>query len=204
MSKKSEVQNFVSKKIYLLQAEAGLGSGKAMMANLRRGIGHEPGEMPQLFGIILSDMPEDFISKSGMATKEEWVCYTALTLYALHQQGYDVVSMPMHENEKFSIGTALRRLSSTYEGDSNAEVRMLQRLQTLATSVDMKELTHHLRGIVQLLKSKAIPLNYEMLAGDLYEMQFPESKKQVCLRWGQDFYRIIQKDENKNEKRDLI
>lgn len=204
MSKKSEVQNFVSKKIYFLQAEAGLGSGKAMMANLRRGIGHEPGEMPQLFGIILSDMPEDFISKSGIATKEEWVCYTALTLYALHQQGYDVVSMPMHENEKFSIGTALRRLSSTYEGDSNAELRMLQRLQTLATSVDMKELTHHLRGIVQLLKSKAIPLNYEMLAGDLYEIQFPERKKQVCLRWGQDFYRIIQKEENKNEKRDLI
>ena len=74
MSKKSEVQNFVSKKIYLLQAEAGLSSGKAMMANLRLGIGHEPGEMPQLFGIILSDMPEDFISKNGIATKEDWVC----------------------------------------------------------------------------------------------------------------------------------
>ena len=64
MSRKKEVQNFVGKKIYLLQTEAALGSGKAMMANLRRGIGHEPGELPQLFGVILSDMPEEFISES--------------------------------------------------------------------------------------------------------------------------------------------
>ncbi|KAI4440792.1 type I-E CRISPR-associated protein Cse2/CasB [Schaedlerella arabinosiphila] len=200
MSRKKEVQNFVGKKIYLLQAEAALGSGKAMMANLRRGIGREPGELPQLFGVILSDMPEEFISESGIATKEEWVCYTALTLYALHQQGYDIGSMPMHAKEKASIGTALRSLASTYEGDSNAEPRMLQRLQTLATAIDMKELAHHLRGIIQLLKSKGIPLNYEILAGDLYEMQFSERKKQVCLRWGQDFYRRKYKEETKNEK----
>ncbi len=196
MSKKTEVQNFVGKKIYLLQAEAGLNSGKAMMANLRRGIGHEPGELPQLFGIILSDMPEDFISQNGIATKEEWVCYTTLTLYALHQQGYDVGSMPMHVKEKYSIGTALRSLALTYEGDPNAEPRMLQRLQTLATAFDRRELSYHLRGIIQLLKNKGIPLNYEILAGDLYEMQFTEVKKRVCLRWGQDFYRSKHKEES--------
>lgn len=203
MSKKTEVQNFVGKKIKFLQAEAGLGSSNALMANLRRGIGHEPGEMPQLFGIILLDMPEDFISESGIATKEEWVCYTVLTLYALHQQGFDIKSMSMHTNEKFSIGAAMRYLASTYEGDSNAEQRMLQRLQTLSTAVDMKELSYHLRGIVQLLKSKGIHLNYVTLAGDLYEMQFYEGKKQVCLRWGQDFYKKIYKEEKINEKRDL-
>lgn len=200
MSRKTEVQNFVGKKIYHLQAEAALGSGKAMMANLRRGIGHEPGELPQLFGIMLSEMPEDFISQNGIATKEEWVCYTTLTLYALHQQGYDMGSMPMHVKDKASIGTALHSLAYTYEGDPNAEPRMLQRLQALATAFDMKELSHHLRGIIQLLKSKGIPLNYEILAGDLYEMQFPERKRQVCLRWGQDFYRSRSKEETKNEK----
>lgn len=199
MGKKAEIQKFVGKKIYLLQAEARLGSSKAMMANLRRGVGHEPGELPQLFGILLADMPEDFMSESGAATREEWVCYTTLTLYALHQQGHDMGGMQMHAIEKSSIGSALRNLAFTYEGDPNAEQRMLQRLRTLATAVDRKELAYHLRGIIQLLKSKGIPLNYEMLAGDLYEMQFPEAKKRVCLRWGQDFYRSRYKEE-KNEE----
>lgn len=202
MSKKTEVQNFIKEKIYFLQAEADRGYGKAMMANLRQGIGHELGELPQLFGIILLDMPENFISENGIATREEWVCYTILTLYALHQQGYDVKGMSMHTKERFSIGAAMRRLVYTYEGDSNAEQRMLQRLQTFATAIDRRELAYYLRGIVQLLKSKGIPLNYEILGGDLYEMQFSEKKKQVCLRWGQDFYRNINKEKKKNEERD--
>lgn len=196
MSKKTEIENFVGRKIHILQAEADSGSGKAMLANLRRGIGHEPGELPQLFGILLADMPEDFWSKSGIATKEEWVCYAVLTLYALHQQGYDAGSQPMHTDEEVSMGKAMYRLLAAFEGDPNAEQRIVQKLRTLATSVDMKELSHHLRGIVQLLKSNGISINYKRLAGDLYEMQFPDGKRQVCLRWGQDFYGGRDKKDN--------
>lgn len=188
MGKKTEVESFVGRKIHILQAEADLGSGKAMLANLRRGIGHEPGELPQLLGILLSDMPEEFWSKDGTATREEWVCYTVLTLYALHQQGYDVGSQPMHTDEGGSLGKALYRLQASYEGDPNAEQRIVQKLRTLTTSVNRQEMSHHLRGIVQLLKSKGIDMNYKRLAGDLYEMQSAEGKRQVCLRWGQDFY----------------
>ena len=94
----------------------------------------------------------------------------------------------MHTADKVSIGKAMYQLVLAYEGDSNAEQRVLQRLKTLITAVDMKELSHHLRGTVQLLKSKDIPLNYEILAEDLYELQFPEGKNRVSLRWGQDFY----------------
>jgi len=32
-------------------------------------------------------------------------------------------------------------------------------------------------------------LNYALLASDLYEIQFDESKSKVILRWGQDLYR---------------
>lgn len=200
MSKKTEIENFVGRKIHILQAEADSVSGKAMFANLRRGIGHEPGELPQLLGFLLSDMPEEFWSENGIATKEEWVCYTALTLYALHQQGYDAESQPMHTDEKVSMGKAMYKLAASYEGDSNAEQRVVQKLRMLTTSVDRKELFHHLRGIVQLLKSKGVSMNYKSLAGDLYEMQFPEGKRQVCLRWGQDFYGEKNKKENNEDK----
>ncbi len=188
MGRKAEIETFVGRKIQILQAESDLGSGKAMLANLRRGIGREPGELPQLFGILLSDIPEDFWSKNGTATKEEWVCYTALTLYALHQQGYNAKSQHMHTDEDVSLGKAMYRLAASYDGDPNAEQRVVQKMRMLATSADVKELSHHLRGIVQLFKANGISLNYRRMAGDLYEMQFPEGKRKVCLKWGQDFY----------------
>lgn len=200
MAIKSEIEYFVGRKIHTLQVEADSGGGKAMLANLRRGIGREPGELPQLFGILLSEMPEGFQSSSGQATKEEWVCYVALTLYAFHQQGYDAKSQMMHTDEEISIGKAMVKLMAAYDGDPNAEQRMVQKLRTLATSVDMKELSYHLRGIVQLLKGNGISLNYKKLAGDLYEMQFPEGKKRVCLKWGQDFYRGRDKKEKSKDK----
>lgn len=198
MSKKEKIRHFVRRKINVLQAEAKYSGGKAMLANLRRGIGHEPGEVPQLFGVFLQGMPEEFISKNGMVTGEEWVCYITLTLYALHQQGHDMEREPMHTEENVSVGAAMGRLLFMDEEDPNAEQRMLRRLQMLATAVDRKEVSHHLRGMIQLLKSKGIPLNYEKLAADLYGMQFPEEKKQVCLSWGQDLYRS--KDQEKEDK----
>ena len=197
MGRKAEIETFVGRKIYILQAEADLSSGKAMLVNLRRGVGREPGELPQLFGILLSDMPEDFWSKSGTATKEEWVCYTALTLYALHQQGYDAKSQHMHTDEGVSLGKAMYKLAASYDGDPNAEQRVVQKMRILATSADVKELSHHLRGIVQLLKANGI---YKQLSGDLYEMQFPDGKRKVCLRWGQDFYGGRDKKDNQESK----
>ncbi len=199
MSKKEEVANFVSRKIYFLQKETGLSNSNAVLANLRRGIGYEPGELPQLFGIVLLDFPEKFMSENGVVTKEEWACYIALTLYALHQQGYDIKNQSMHVEQEESVGSAMLRLALSNE-DSNAEQRMLQRLQMLATSVDRKELAYHLRGIIQLLRAKGVPMNYGRLAKDLYEIQFPEGKKRVCLKWGQDFYkRANRKEEKEND-----
>lgn len=187
MGKKSEISRFVGKKIRMLQAEEERGAGKAMMADLRRGIVHEPGELPQLFGMVLLDMPQEFMSESGIATREEWSCYMALTLYAMHQQGFDWKDRPMHVKEGGSIGRALAKMAKTSD-DANADKRALQRLQAFATSIDMKEAFYHLKSLIQLLRSKGISIDYEALAADLYDFQYADGKKRVNLRWGQDFY----------------
>lgn len=193
MSQREEMKRFVSGKIRFLQAQANTGEGKALLANLRRGVGREPGEMPQNFGMLLLDMPEAFMSRSGKITEQEWACYTALTLYALHQQGFEVQSKSMHTDEKDSVGRALYRLAEKQE-DSNGEKRSLQKLQTLVTSIDRKEMAYHLKGLVQILKREEIPLNYVLLSADLLEFQKPDGKNCVALRWGQDFYRKRNKE----------
>ena len=53
----------------------------------------------------------------------------------------------------------------------------------------MEELSHHMQGMVQLLRSKGIPLDYLALAEDLFWSQQPNFQAQVRLRRGQDFYR---------------
>lgn len=199
MNRKSEIKSFVSRKIAILQAEENSGEGKAMLADLRRGLGHAPGELPELFGTILLDLPEKFMSSDGTATAEEWASYIALTLYALHRQGGEVNNELAHTDANVSIGRALKRYSKQQmadKKDDNAEKRVLQKMQMLVTSKDMGELSYHLRGVVQLLKREGIPLNYGMLAADLYEFQDTDGKNCVSLRWGQDFYR------EKNKKQD--
>ncbi len=44
MNTKSDIKSFVGKKINILLAEADFSAGKAALAGLRRGVGHEPGE----------------------------------------------------------------------------------------------------------------------------------------------------------------
>lgn len=62
---------------------------RAALANLRRGIGRAPGELPELWGSFLQEMPPEFFSRNGNPTAAEWVIYLALTLFALHQQSQE-------------------------------------------------------------------------------------------------------------------
>ena len=188
MSRKNEIRDFIYKKILILEKESSSGEGKAMLAQLRRGLGKKPGEDPRLFGVLLQDMPESFYSKEGVPTREEWACYIALTLYAMHQQGKSVDSDKMNTFENVSLGTAMKQLAVA-QGDPNAKIRIQEKYKSLVGALDIVAIENYLRGIISLLKSKSIPINYSMLAADLYEIQFADSKTKVILRWGQDLYR---------------
>jgi CRISPR system Cascade subunit CasB len=162
----------------------------AMFAELRRGIGKQPGEVPQLWGYFLEGMPESFYG-DAQPSKAEWAIYVAITLYALHQQGNNASWVLQ---EKQSIGVAFARLIVS---DEDRE-RITRRFNILATASSIEELTHYLRGAVQLLRDKKIGLDYVRLAGELYRFQYPQQVANVRLRWGQDFYRPIEVKNNKS------
>ena len=79
---------------------------RAELAKLRRGIGHAPGELPELWGSFLLEMPESFQGRSAPSAAE-WAVYLALTLYAMHQQGND---RPMNCPGN-TLGRAVRQLA---------------------------------------------------------------------------------------------
>ena len=179
---------------------------RAELAKLRRGIGHAPGGLPDLWGGLLQGMPASFYGTNG-PSHEEWAVYLALTLYALHQQSNDTVCVSRPGS---TLGWAVRRLAeqTVANGQDWTESSILRRFNALATAEEITEISHHLRGMIQLLsaaKDGGIPLDYPQLAADLYELQctdprYAQVPANVRLRWGQDLYRDSKPAPEENEK----
>ena len=150
-------------------------------------------------------MPESFQGRSAPSAAE-WAVYLALTLYAVHQQGND---RPMNCPGN-TLGRAVRQLAerNTPAGQDWTEASVLRRFNALATAEEITEISHHLRGMIQLLsaaKDGGIPLDYPQLAADLYELQctdprYAQTPANVRLRWGQDLYRETKTAPEENEK----
>lgn len=190
-----QVRAFVGYKVSWLTGNTNDSSARATLAKLRRGIGRSPGSMPELWEATLKDLPQELMGRGQDPSKGEWAVYTTLTLWALHQQGKDLRQQCMSKGGE-SFGIALRRLVS----DDDEEKRIKRRFDAVSTSNSMEEFSHHLRGLIQLLKGKTIPLDYPALAEDLYWLQFPNTRDSVRLRWGRDFYRPPKSEEDDSKK----
>lgn len=180
----SDVGQYMNKQLNSLIDQKDTSVGKARLARLRRGAGRVPGEIPELWGEFLNGMPEKFISSNGEPSREEWAIYISLTLFALHQQG----NTNSVNCKGTSLGSAAMQLMEKGKDENEERERVLHRFGPVVTAKDMPELSHHLRCLIQLFSSKDISLDYEMLAEDLMWFQFDDKRKNVQLRWGQDFY----------------
>ncbi|MBQ0037929.1 MAG: type I-E CRISPR-associated protein Cse2/CasB [Clostridiales bacterium] len=184
MNNSDQIKAFTAAKIHRLLSNPSESAVRASLARLRRGIGHAPGEIPELWGECLLDLPEALVGY-GEPSRAEWAIYTALTMFALHQQGRDRKNDAMHREEN-SLGAAARCLMDSEEDRE----RISRRFYPVATASDMAALSHHLRGLVALLRAKDIPLDYVRLATDLYFFQNPDTADKVRLCWGEDFCRL--------------
>lgn len=178
--------HFVDKKITELRDYRNDADVRATLAKLRRGIGDIPGANPDIWAETLAELPEELLSKNNAPTVGELAIHTALTLFALHQQGSDI-KMDCKHQDKCTLGRAIRKLADQKgEGGSDAIKR---RFNTTVTSESIEEFSHHLRSLVQLLKTEGIALDYKQLTLELYWFQFPDMRDRLRLQWGQDYYR---------------
>jgi CRISPR system Cascade subunit CasB len=174
---------------------------RAMLAKLRRGIGKQPGELPELFEILFMDMPEELYGIGDEPSYAEWAIYTSLTLFALHQQGKD---RPMSiggkiegKNTGNSLGAAVGTL---VKQDKEREPAIKRRFDAVLTANEFTEFAYHARGLIQLLRGGDITLDYPRLAEDLYRYQFDENRNRIRLRWGEDYYRVAHLSTENAEK----
>ena len=184
-SMQRQIEDYMRRRLSDFASDPNAGRVRAQLATLRRGVGRKPGDMPDLWGLLFADMPEEMMSRTAEPTAAEWAAYTALTLYATHQQGTEINRQNMHTGQDAGrLGKAVARLVK----NADDRERIARRFNAFATASGMTEAAHHLRGLIQLLRAEEIPLNYIRLAGDLYRFQNPEYAPDVRLSWGQDFY----------------
>ena len=198
LSKASRISGFVKFKLLQLQQNPRDAVVRAKLAKMRRGIGEQPGAVPELWDLLFDGLPEELEGRGNEPSRAEKAVYTALTLYALHQQGKDLHSDFMYL-ENNTLGRAVGQLARRSDGNEEAVIR---RFNVVVTSADLTEFSWHLRNIIQLCKRESIPLDYAAMARDLYEYQDLNRLDNVRLKWGRDFYRELsyrEKVENEAE-----
>lgn len=201
--KAERVKNFTRVKIQRLLSSSSTSAYRASLARLRRGIGHAPGEIPEIWGEYLLGLDEELMGSGEQPSPAEWAIYVAMTMFAHHQQGK---SEPMHVEEKQSDETNRFRRSSlgTAAGslieNEDDRQRVARRFNPIATSKNLQEMSQHLRSLISQLRTNNIPLDYGRLAYDLYRFQDPKTINEVRRTWGEDFYcNAAKKETNSNE-----
>ncbi|CAL9672592.1 hypothetical protein SUDANB15_07512 (plasmid) [Streptomyces sp. enrichment culture] len=162
----------------------------AALARLRRGAGREAGETPDLWSLIDTDPLHTPAEGTRPLSEQELVraenaLHAALTLWAFHQQSRSTPMHRRHTRERpGGLGAAVRRLMPADGVDEPVRKRLVR----AGTVPDLVTLTQRLRDIVALLRRDDIPLDYGLLAGQLYLWQWPDGPAAVRRRWGRSFH----------------
>lgn len=152
----------------------------ATLAKIRRGAGKTIEEVPELVGLTIDhDFYETFDVHDPRTPDAETAVHEALTLYALHQQSK---SEPMYKRG-CEFGAAVRQLMPKDKFDEPVRMRFVQ----VQKAINKSTRPERLRGIVQLWRNAGIPLDYALLADQLFDAHTPAGAERVRRSWGRGF-----------------
>lgn len=182
--------------LYKIESIKDSPSGKALLANIRSSINRPISESVDSLAFVFENVPEEFLGIGENFTYQEKSIITAIQLYAMHQQAISESVILKSNGEKWrNIGYSLSYLRN--EGDSKAVER---RFNAMVTSSTFDELSHHLRQMIKIMKSKSkgqIKVDYAKLAEDLYFFLLG-NQNGIKLNWSRAFYN---NEGEKNEKK---
>lgn len=146
---------------YLLSIAQEGKEDRGALADLRSGLGKEPGEMARVHKHVVPYLPEKNYN-------DRWYYLTA----ALFGE------FPQHRKGR-SLGAAFRPLKQKSDSMKARFVALL--------NAHPDDLDDHLRHAVSLLKANEQPLDWFRLFEDLLQWDHPDGH--VQLKWARDFYK---------------
>lgn len=166
---------------------------KAVLANLRKSTNISGLYAPAVWPFIFSVLDEKYLSSDGTPTWAERSVYSALHMYALHQQGSE--HFVYKENSLlFSELAKMRR-------NESQKVALDRRVRALLGTNNFGAVANEISHVIQIMKSKNenLKIDYAKLASDFYSFQ-TGSEEKVRLSWGIQYYRIFI-EQKKSEER---
>lgn len=157
MSLNEKQKNFIG---YLLGLAQEGREDRGALADLRSGLGKEPGEMARVHKHVVPFLPEK--------NYDDQLYYLAATLFGAY---------PEHRQGR-SLGEAFAPLRAKSDSMESRFVALL--------NADPEDMGDHLRHAVSLLKANEQPLDWFRFFEDLLQWDHPD--RHVQLRWARHFY----------------
>ncbi|MBF0554456.1 MAG: type I-E CRISPR-associated protein Cse2/CasB [Nitrospirae bacterium] len=159
---------------YLLNIAKEGKEDRGALADLRSGLGKEPGKMARVHKHVVPYLPEK-------NHNDRWYYLTA-TLFGMHPKHKDPVEHESNGNKWKEVWTMGRAFRPLKEKRNSMEARFVALLNSHPDDLD-----DHLRHAVRLLKANDQPLDWFQLFEDLLQWDHPDGH--VQLQWARDFYK---------------
>lgn len=152
--------------------------------------------------LLLSNMKKEELSQDGRPTYAERAVYSALRCYAIYQQGKNSDHLVYAPAGKTGDGQELFAALSGLRKTTDTQKALDRRVQTVLGNSNPESVINTIYHLVAILKSKSpqAVIDFARLAQDLYYFQLnSELARQICLKWGQQYY-YVAKNEKINEE----
>lgn len=163
-----------------IQADLQSSSSKALLADFRNSITQNQNKTGLAWAFVFSRLPEQYLSESGDLTPETQAVFSALQLYALHQQGN---SQTVNENTEF-ITPQYFTVSANDDGSGVITVTTNERTH----SKYFKQIDEAIGELDQFKK--------ELTSSDVYKKTYTQNIGHALRR-----YRLMNEDKKAIDRR---
>lgn len=162
---------------------------KDILAGLRAGKDVTSQRARIFWPVMMENLSSEYLA-SNEPTFEENAVYSAVRLYAIHQQGNDELVYASGKEEGNAFFEALKKVRISKQ-QNNIDTKSLdRRIQLLLATTNFGSLVNSLVQIEKIGKASGFnKVDYSQLAQDLLYFQYSyENANKVLLKWGREYF----------------
>ena len=151
---------------------------ESIKGQMRHSSGADITDNPELYGFILSKIPEEHRRNEKLINS----IYTVLSFYAKCGS----------QNKGMSLGAAVKAAEDS-EGGSTGPRNKMTKVETART---FKNMSNNLRSLCIYLSNKGCTPDLSILIKDIYYWDFNQDKKRdTIIKWEQDYVKTTETEE---------
>lgn len=162
---------------------------KDILAGLRAGKDVTSQRAHIFWPVMMENLSSEYLASNG-PTFEENAVYSAVKLYAIHQQGNDELVYASKKEEGNAFFEALKKVRISKQQNNIDTKSFDRRIQLLLATTNFGSLVNSLAQIEKIGKTNGFnKVDYSQLAQDLLYFQYSyENANKVLLKWGREYF----------------